>query len=431
MSVDILLGQAGRIASPTRSLAPQQANGQGKAAVDGQENSDPSQLFGALLEKPHGKPVAKGEDAETVQTDEQDEQKSDASTQASSWTVSQNVLSLAANLPNLSGEGHNSATENLAKKAGKSALAQADGVDADAIEGKEAQVGADADIDVKRKGETAQTAQNLASAANTKPSSKSGQAASGEATGAQQDTATEKPEADVADLLKGDKSAGSQPANSGAADRGVFQPQQAASKSAVPVEGKAAAATQQAVRVADAQVVSQRSFGSVKTLQIRLDPVDLGQVTARIRVVPDGVEVHLVADKAQAAEALSADRSVIEKALKSAGIGDDARITVTVADRSAPSTVQHVAASQNAGQQQAGAQQQSSGQQQAFNMQGGFDGRNGAQSQAQAQFASGEGRQNGDSSQTGQDRSGKQTGSETAARDTVAGTAGRSRGLVV
>jgi chemotaxis protein MotD len=183
--------------------------------------------------------------------------------------------------------------------------------------------------------------------------------------------------------------------------------------------------------VADVQVVSERSFGSVKTLQIRLDPVDLGQVTARIRVVPDGVEVHLVADKAQAAEALSADRSVIEKALKSAGIGDDARITVTVADRSAPSAVQHVAASQNAGQQQAGAQQQSSGQQQAFNMQGGFDGRNGAQSQAQAQFASGEGRQNGDSSQTGQDRSGKQTGSETAARDTVAGTAGRSRGLVV
>jgi chemotaxis protein MotD len=103
MSVDILLGQAGRIASPTRSLAPQQPNGQGKAAVDGQENSDPSQLFGALLEKPHGKPVTKGEDAETVQADEQDEQKSDASTQASSWTVSQNVLSLAANLPNLSG----------------------------------------------------------------------------------------------------------------------------------------------------------------------------------------------------------------------------------------------------------------------------------------------------------------------------------------
>jgi chemotaxis protein MotD len=428
MSVDILLGQAGRIASPTRSLAPQQPNGQGKAAVDGQENSDPSQLFGALLEKPHGKPVTKGEDAETVQADEQDEQKSDASTQASSWTVSQNVLSLAANLPNLSGEGHNSATENLAKKAEKAALAQAEGEDADAIEGKEAQVGADAAMDVKRKSEATQ---NLAPAANTKPSSKSGQTASGEATGAQQDTATEKPEADLADLLKSDKSAGSQPANSGAADRGVFQPQQTASKSAVPVEGKAAASTQQAVRVADVQVVSERSFGSVKTLQIRLDPVDLGQVTARIRVVPDGVEVHLVADKAQAAEALSADRSVIEKALKSAGIGDDARITVTVADRSAPSAVQHVAASQNAGQQQAGAQQQSSGQQQAFNMQGGFDGRNGAQSQAQAQFASGEGRQNGDSSQTGQDRSGKQTGSETAARDTVAGTAGRSRGLVV
>lgn len=208
MSVDILLGQAGRIASPTRSLAPQQPNGQGKAAVDGQENSDPSQLFGALLEKPHGKPFTKGEDAETVQADEQDEQKSDASAQASSWAVSQNVLSLAANLPNLSSESHNSATENLAKKTGNAALSQVEGEDADAIEGKEAQVGADVAIDVKRKGETAQTAQNFASAANTKPSSKSGQTASAKATGAQQDTATEKPEADLADLLKGDKSAG-------------------------------------------------------------------------------------------------------------------------------------------------------------------------------------------------------------------------------
>lgn len=425
MSVDILLGQAGRMASPTRSLAPQQAPGQGKASVDGQENSDPSQLFGALLEKPHGKPVTKGEDGD-AQNEEQDGQKSDASAQGANWAVTQNILSLAANLPNLNGESHNSATGNPTKSTRTAALEQANGADADAIEGKDALLGKDAANDVKRKGETAE---KLAAAANAKPSSKSGQAVTGDTTGAQQDTLTEKPEADIADLLNAEKPAGHQPANSGAADRGVFQPQQGAGKSNGAADGKPMAATQQAVRVADVQVVSERSFGSVKTLQIRLDPVDLGQVTARIRVVPDGVEVHLVADKTQAAEALSADRSIIEKALKSAGIADDARISVTVTDRNAASAVQHSAASQNAGQQQAGAQQQSSGQQQAFNMQGGFDGRNGAQSQAQ--FASGEGRQNGDSSQTGQDRSGKQTGAETAPRDTVAGTAGRSRGLVV
>ncbi|MFK3667205.1 flagellar hook-length control protein FliK [Ochrobactrum teleogrylli] len=428
MSVDILLGQAGRMASPTRSLAPQQSNGQGKANVDGQENSEPSQLFGALLEKPHGKPVAKGDDADTALSDEPDEQKADVSTQGSNWAVTQNILSLAANMPNLNGESHNSATENLAKKSGKAALAQPDGLNLDAIEGQGAEVGTDAVTDVKRK---AEAAQNLQPVVSGKPSSKSGEAVSGDTNGAQSDKPTENADANLTDLLKAEKPAGNQPANSSNADRGVFQPLQAAGKSAAPVDGKVATATPQAVRVADVQVVSERSFGSVKTLQIRLDPVDLGQVTARIRVVPDGVEVHLVADKAQAAEALSADRSIIEKALKSAGIADDARISVTVTDRTAASAVQHTAAGQGAGQQQAGAQQQSSGQQQAFNMQGGFDGRNGAQSQAQAQFASGEGRQNGDSSQTGQDRSGKQTGSETAARDTVAGTAGRSRGLVV
>ncbi|NNU60471.1 flagellar hook-length control protein FliK [Ochrobactrum soli] len=427
MSVDILLGQAGRMASPTRSLAPQQ-NGQGKAVVDGPENSDPSQLFGALLEKPHGKPVAKGDDADTALSDEPDEQKADVSTQGSNWAVTQNILSLAANMPNLNGESHNSATENLAKKSGKAALAQPDGLNLDAIEGQGAEVGTDAVSEVKRK---AEAAQNLQPVVSGKPSSKSGEAVSGDTNGAQSDKPTENADANLTDLLKAEKPAGNQPANSSNADRGVFQPLQAAGKSAGPVDGKVATATPQAVRVADVQVVSERSFGSVKTLQIRLDPVDLGQVTARIRVVPDGVEVHLVADKAQAAEALSADRSIIEKALKSAGIADDARISVTVTDRAAASAVQHTAAGQGAGQQQAGAQQQSSGQQQAFNMQGGFDGRNGAQSQAQAQFASGEGRQNGDSSQTGQDRSGKQTGSETAARDTVAGTADRSRGLVV
>ncbi len=123
----------------------------------------------------------------------------------------------------------------------------------------------------------------------------------------------------------------------------------------------------EAARIADIEVVSERSFGTVKTLQIRLDPVELGAVTVRIRVAGDSVEVHLVADKSHAAEMLAADRSMIEKALKVAGVGDDTKISVTVADRNAQGAAQHVAAAQNAGQQQASAQQQ--GHQLAFNMQ--------------------------------------------------------------
>ena len=119
----------------------------------------------------------------------------------------------------------------------------------------------------------------------------------------------------------------------------------------------------------------------------------------------EGIEVHLVAEKTHAAEALAADCSMIEKALKAAGIADDAKISVTVADRNAAGAVQQAQASQNAGQQQASGQQP--GQQQAFNMQQGFDGRNGAE--AQAGFMGGEGKQNGESGQAGRERSDMQT----------------------
>lgn len=164
----------------------------------------------------------------------------------------------------------------------------------------------------------------------------------------------------------------------------------------------------EAARIADIEVVSERSFGTVKTLQIRLDPVELGAVTARIRVAGDSVEVHLVADKSHAAEMLAADRSMIEKALKVAGVGDDTKISVTVADRNAQGAAQHVAAAQNAGQQQASAQQQ--GHQLAFNMQQqGSQGRGG---EAQAQFMSGrsggEGGRNGGSGQAGREHANSQ-----------------------
>src|SRR5690606_33158354 len=193
-------------------------------------------------------------------------------------------------------------------------------------------------------------------------------------------------------------------------DRADIQPLQSAPKSSVPGESKAATTPSQgAARIADIQVVSERSFGPVKTLQIRLDPAELGTVTARIRVASEGVEVHLVAEKAHAAEALAADRSMIEKALKAAGVADDAKISVTVADRNAAGVVQQAQATQNTAQQQ------------------GFDGRNGAQ--AQAGFMGGEGRRNGESGQAGQERSDRQAAQDSG--NSIARNDGRNRGLVV
>ncbi len=209
-------------------------------------------------------------------------------------------------------------------------------------------------------------------------------------------------------------------------DRADLQPQQPAPKSSVPGESKAATTPSQgAARIADIQVVSERSFGTVKTLQIRLDPAELGTVTARIRVGSEGVEVHLVAEKTHAAETLAADRSMIEKALKAAGVADDAKISVTVTDRNAAGAVQQAQASHNAGQQQASGQQ--SGQQQAFSMQQGFDGRNG--SETQAGLMGGEGRRNDESGQAGRERSdmqGAQDGGNGIVRNND-----RNRGLVV
>ena len=166
----------------------------------------------------------------------------------------------------------------------------------------------------------------------------------------------------------------------------------------------------------------------MKTLQIRLDPVELGAVTARIRLVADSVEVHLVADKAHAAEALAADRSMIEKALKVAGITDDTKISVTVTERGAVSAVQHSSASHSAGQQQASSQQQG---QQTFDMQNGSDGRGNAQAQSQAQFMGGEGRQNGESGQADSNNARARTSTEANERE-ISGLSGdRNRGLVV
>ncbi len=119
---------------------------------------------------------------------------------------------------------------------------------------------------------------------------------------------------------------------------------------------------------------------------------------------------------------------MIEKALKAAGIADDAKIAVTVTERGAVSAVQHSAASQSAGHQQAGTQQQG---QQSPDMQNGSDGRGNAQGQSQAQFMGGEGRQNGESGQAERSQMGTGVSGEASEREVSGSPGGRNRGLVV
>lgn len=183
----------------------------------------------------------------------------------------------------------------------------------------------------------------------------------------------------------------------------------------------AASAPAPAPELNDVQVISERSTGTVKTLVIRLDPIDLGMVTARIRLVTGGIEVHLVADRAEAAQLLAADRDLLDKALRFAGASDDAKLVVTVQERG------QVAAGASSAQlgQHAG---QSAGQQ-SFNMQQQADGRGyQAQSGAEGQNA-GQGERHGGSA-----RSGQVSGDETLDGKDANASLGRgslARGLIV
>lgn len=409
MSIDILLNSTSRLASLARNSGPSQAKAEGEA----QDNTDPAKLFSSLLEKPQGKVEKKSDSEANAGSDETDTKDEEGSKPVALFALPQNLLSLDASSPELKGANHSFSTPNTAKNdtnAPDPLSALIKDIDPKQVEGQEGELQADLK---KRTPETVPSKAAAILTASTKPD----QAINQDAPKATGDNQAENAPDDLASLLKTDKGSGQMP------DRTDIQ-QQPPAKGNAPANIKAATTpSQAAARIADIQVVSERSFGTVKTLQIRLDPVELGAVTARIRVASEGIEVHLVAEKTHAAEALAADRSMIEKALKAAGIADDAKISVTVADRNAAGAVQQAQASQNAGQQQASGQQP--GQQQAFNMQQGFDGRNGAE--AQAGFMGGEGRQNGESGQAGRERSDMQT-----AQDSGSGISrDDGRGLVV
>ena len=71
----------------------------------------------------------------------------------------------------------------------------------------------------------------------------------------------------------------------------------------------------------------------LKSLKIQLNPVELGAVTAHLRIKDDTVTVELSAETADAQRQLTTDADTIVKSLRALGLDVD-RVTVQVAGRS-------------------------------------------------------------------------------------------------
>lgn len=98
----------------------------------------------------------------------------------------------------------------------------------------------------------------------------------------------------------------------------------------------AAPAPQSRPAITDVQIISDHSTSAARTLVIQLQPVELGTVTARLRLTGDGMHIQLMAESKAAAEHLARDHEALGKALQRAGVADDASaVTISVIDRSA------------------------------------------------------------------------------------------------
>ncbi|MBN9134768.1 MAG: flagellar hook-length control protein FliK [Phyllobacterium sp.] len=97
----------------------------------------------------------------------------------------------------------------------------------------------------------------------------------------------------------------------------------------------APAAPQSRPAIADVQIISDHSTSAARTLVIQLQPVELGTVTARLRLTGEGMHIQLMAESRAAAEHLARDHEALGKALQRAGVADDASaVTISVIDRS-------------------------------------------------------------------------------------------------
>ncbi|MEK1852693.1 MAG: flagellar hook-length control protein FliK [Phyllobacterium sp.] len=110
------------------------------------------------------------------------------------------------------------------------------------------------------------------------------------------------------------------------------------------------------LKVQDVQILSDRTTGAARTLVIQLQPIELGTVTARLRLTSEGMHIQLTAESRAMADHLAKDHDTLGKALQRAGIGDDASsITISVVDRSSTS------ANTQTGQQNPSGQEQQAG----------------------------------------------------------------------
>ena len=116
--------------------------------------------------------------------------------------------------------------------------------------------------------------------------------------------------------------------------------------------------------IADVEVISDRSSGTTRTLVIQLQPVELGAVTARLRLTSEGMHIQLAAENRVAAEHLARDHEALGKELKLAGVGDDvSSVTIAIIDRTTPTSGNPGTQANMGGQeQQAGARANGEGQ---------------------------------------------------------------------
>ena len=121
--------------------------------------------------------------------------------------------------------------------------------------------------------------------------------------------------------------------------------------------------------ITDVQILSDRSTPGARTLVIQLQPIELGTVTARMRLTPEGMHIQLMAENPAMAEHLAKDHDMLSKALQRAGVADDASsVTISVIDRSSASS------NTQTGQQNLSGQDQQSGARASSQGQSGFQG---------------------------------------------------------
>ncbi|MBZ9603473.1 flagellar hook-length control protein FliK [Phyllobacterium chamaecytisi] len=132
--------------------------------------------------------------------------------------------------------------------------------------------------------------------------------------------------------------------------------------------------------ITDVEVLSDRSMPGARTLVIQLQPIELGTVTARMRLTPDGMHIQLMAENPAMAEHLAKDHDMLTKALQRAGVADDASsVTISVIDRSGAASSTQTGQQNPSAQDQAGARASGQGQ-------SGFDGSPGDRSGNQEPF---------------------------------------------